>query len=254
MIPTQINRAPKAETLTIIAVHDNGGSASHFARIPHHIADGMAFNAVTLPGFGNNLPNPALQTITDYAVYLLDIVGETPQPVVLLGMGIGGAILLEYIQHFPATVRGVILHAPTYPQRGFLLELMALPGMRKLAQWLCSAWLTRPIFKRIFFDDYRNIPPDILDRFFGEYRQCSVFGQMFDLITPEWFDSLQPSSVPAALVWGEKDKVHRNRRIYRELLPDSETFIIPGWGRFPMIEQPQDYARKISVLAHSLTS
>ena len=40
-------------------------------------------------------------------------------------------------------------------------------------------------------------------RFFGEYRTCSVFGQMFDLITPGWFRGLGPTDLPAALRWGE---------------------------------------------------
>jgi hypothetical protein len=100
------------------------------------------------------------------------------------------------------------------------------------------------------------IPPHYLDRFFGEYRTCSVFSQMFDLIAPDWFRGLGPADLPAALLWGEAERVLTVDQVddYRALLPRAIVRRVCGWGHFPMIEQPSAYADEVSALARTLTT
>ena len=96
---------------------------------------------------------------------------------------------------------------------------MAVPGARALGQRLFASRLLRPIFRRLLFS--RAVPPAYLDRFFEEYRQCSVFSQMFDLITPAWFQGLRPTELPSALLWGEAERLLSVDQVddYRALLP-----------------------------------
>lgn len=241
---------------TLIALHGNGGGGFRFARIAPYLPPEVRFRAVTLPGFADTPPDPALRTLTDYADYVARLAAAEPAPVILLGTGIGGSIILDLIQRHAASVSGVILHAPV----GTRLEsrrfpwLMALPGARSLGQWLFSAAFVRPLWKRLLFVDSSRIPPGDLNRFFDEYRQCRVFGQMFDIITPAWFSRLRPVDVPAALLWGERERVLKVDQVadYQRLLPRSTVRIVPGWDHFPMLEQPADYAREIVTLAKGL--
>ncbi|MCK6625691.1 MAG: alpha/beta hydrolase [Anaerolineae bacterium] len=244
----------KARPLTLVALHGNGGGAFRFERIKPHLPADISFQAVTLPGFADKPADPALRTLRDYAAYLQTILAAEPRPLIVLGHGIGGSLALEFAQHFAAQIDGLILHAPvgTRLESRFLPRLMALPGAKALGQWLFSARLARPLFKRLLFS--RPVPADILDRFFDEYRRCAVFGQMFDLITPAWFRSLRPVDLPIALLWGERERVLTvdQLRDYHTLCPHAIIRTVPGWDHFPMIEQPQEYAQEIVKLARKL--
>jgi pimeloyl-ACP methyl ester carboxylesterase len=108
------------------------------------------------------------------------------------------------------------------------------------------------LFKRLLFS--QPVPPATLDRFFDEYRHCAMFGQMFDLITPAWFSSLHPVGLPAALLWGERERVLTVDQLadYHALLPHALVRTVPSWDHFPMIEQPEEYAAEIVSLTREL--
>lgn len=240
--------------LTIVAIHGNGGGAFRFARMRPYVPEDVAFTAVTLPGFADVPRDPGLQSMADYARCLRDMLQDSaaPGPLVLLGTGIGGSMALEYVQHYPAD--GLILHAPvgTRIDTRLFPRLMKLPGMRGLGQWAFSSRLTRPFFKRLLFT--QPLPDDVTNRFFDEYRQCSVFGQMFDLITADWFAGLRPVQLPAALLWGERERVLTVDQLddYKVLLPNHLVRTVPDWDHFPMLEQPQAYAQEVVALARRL--
>jgi pimeloyl-ACP methyl ester carboxylesterase len=240
--------------ITIFAIHGNGGGGFRFDRVRQYMPDDVRLVAPTLPGFASAPADPTLQTMADWAAHIRAQVKAESGPVVLLGTGIGGSFLLEYVQHYPAG--GLILHAPV----GTRLDsrrfpwLMSLPGARAFGQWLFSARITRPMFKQLLFVEPDAIPADYINRFFDEYRQCSVFGQMFDLITADWYRTLRPVDVPTALLWGEKERVLSTDHVqdYQQLFPENRVEIVPGWDHFPMIEQPAEYAETITTLAKAL--
>lgn len=242
--------------LNLIAIHGNGGGAFRFARVLPHAPADVRFHAVTLPGFADAPRDPSLQSMADYARRLRELVQTAvkPGPIVLLGTGIGGSFALELVQRYAHEVDGLILHAPvgTRIDTRLFPRLMKLPGMRTLGQRLFAARWTRPFFKRLLFT--HPLPADVVTRFFDEYRQCSVFGQMFDLITADWFASLRPVDLPAALLWGERERVLSVDQLedYKALLPNHVVRTVPEWDHFPMLEQPEDYARVVVDLARQL--
>jgi pimeloyl-ACP methyl ester carboxylesterase len=210
--------------------------------------------AVTLPGFADRPADPAIRSLADFADALGRLMEAEPRPRIVLGHGIGGSIALEMIQDRAASLDGLILHAPvgTRLERRLFPRLMAVPGARALGRRLFAARLLRPIWRRVLFS--RTIPRAYLDRFFEEYGQCAVFSQMFDLITPTWFRGLRPIDLPSALLWGEDERLLTVDQVddYRRLLPRALVRRVPGWGHFPMIEQPAGYAREIAVLARTI--
>jgi pimeloyl-ACP methyl ester carboxylesterase len=240
--------------LTLIALHGNGGGAFRFARCAPHMPSDVRFVALTLNGFADVPRDPALQTMRDYAQRLACLIADAARPRVLLGHGIGGAFVLELIQAQPEAVDAIILHAPvgTRLDRRRFPKLMKPPFMRALGKWLFSAPFMRPVWQRVLFR--QPVPADYLQQFFAEYRRCAVFGQMFDLITAEWFKTLRPSAVRAGLLWGARERVLKVEHVqdYKALLPRHVVRIVPEWDHFPMIEQPSEYAAEVSALARQV--
>lgn len=237
---------------TLVAVHGNGGGAFRFSLLPPHLPQQVRFHAVTLPGFADEPSDPTLTTVADYANKLRELLADLPRPLILLGTGIGGTFALDYAQRFP--LDGLILHAPVGTRLDSRLfpRLMKLPGMTQAGQWAFSTPLLRPFWSRRLFKT--ALPPAVTQQFFAEYRQCQVFGQMFSIITTDWFDSLQPQPVPAALLWGEEERILTVDQLedYKSLLPNHVVRTVPGWDHFPMLDDPAGYAAEISALSQQL--
>lgn len=242
---------------TLIALHGNGGGGFRFSLAAPHFPETVDFRAPTLPGFANEPANPDLTSLKAYAQWLEEeVVQPAETPVVLLGHGIGGSVALEYAQHYADSICGLLLHAPVGAdlEKRWFPRLMKLPGMRAFGKNLFSAQLMRPVFRKLLFE---QPPPRAFEqRFFREYRQCSVFGDFFDYITAEWFNRLKPVELPALLVWGEKEKVLRVEQAqkFQQLLPNARIERIGGWDHFPMVDQPEHYARVIARLGQEIIS
>lgn len=181
-------------------------------------------------------------------------VQDVEPPCVVLGHGIGASILLELSQRGATGMNGTILHAPVGARLStrWFPRIMSLPGAREVGRRFFASRLARPLFKRLLFS--QPVPRAVLNRFFDDYRQCRAFSQMFDLITPEWFDTLRPVKLPTALLWGERERVLSLDQMqdYLTLLPDCTTHTVPHWDHFPMLEQPGEYASTVVSLAQQL--
>lgn len=248
--------APPRPPVTVVAVHGNGGGAHRFSLVGPRMPADVRLVAVTLPGFARRPPDATLRSLSDYAALVASWVRAEPRPRVILGHGIGGSIALELVQQqrHAAELDGLILHAPvgTRLDRRLFPRLMALPGARELGRRLLASSALRLLFRRLLFS--RTVPVGYSDRFFDEYGDCSVFGQMFDLITPAWFQALRPTTLPAALLWGEDERLLSVDQVgdYLVLLPRARVRVVPGWGHFPMAERPAEYAAEVAALARGL--
>jgi pimeloyl-ACP methyl ester carboxylesterase len=240
---------------TVVAVHGNGGGAFRFDRLRGHLPPSLDFHAITLPGFGRSPKNPNLETLSDYADHLATVCAAFDRPV-LLGHGIGGSISLDLTQRHASLISGLILNAPVGARldtRRFP-QLMRIPGAKQIVQRGMSSRLLRPILKKKFFDP--SVPNDFLDEFFEEYRHCSVFADMFDIITPTWFQRLTPVDLPAAIWWGENERVlgADQADAFLRVLPRARVVLEPGWDHFPMVERPAEYATRLAELVSDLTT
>lgn len=243
-----------APPVTVIAVHGNGGGGFRFSLVAERVPATIRLVAPDLPGFGAAGRSAPLPTMRAYAEWLADMVDATAGPRVLLGHGIGGAFVLEFLQRYRDMVDGVILHAPV----GARLETRRFPALmrprpvRWFAKHAIAAKVLRPFWKRRFFRT--DVPERIVDMFFSNYRKCAAFGPMFDMVTARWFGSLTPVDVPAFVLWGELERVLSpdHASDYLAVLPRAETVIEPGWDHFAMLDTPIAYATRIAALAHSL--
>jgi pimeloyl-ACP methyl ester carboxylesterase len=238
----------------LLALHGNGGGGFRYELTKPHFPKDVLFLTPTLPGFAAIPKEPNFTTLRDYAQYVVKLLEQMPRPRVLLGHGIGGSIAMELVQKHADRIDGLILHAPvgTKLDQRLFPQLMRPRWMRKLAQNMIADPLFRPIWKRMFFS--KPVPNDYLHRFFAEYRTCQVFGDMFDLITTDWFVHLKPQPVKTILLWGEKERILKHTQVndYQKLFPKATVHLEQDWDHFPMIEQPRAYAQIIQELAEVL--
>ncbi len=268
--------------VTIVAVHGNGGGSTRFARVAEHLPDGVRFEAVDLPGFNGAPDDPTLRSVEAYADRLADLLddavggpggpggvdgpdgvagsdgpdGSDRRPVVL-GHGIGGSIALDLASRRPETMAGLILHAPVGADLDTRLfpRIMSTGPVRSLARRLIAARPLRPIWRRLFFP--LGAPAADLDTFFDGYRTCEAFGRMFEIINVDWFTPLVPvAGLPTVLLWGENDRVLKSGQsaAIAAKVPAARTVIQDGWDHFPMLEQPEEYARVVAELATGLVA
>lgn len=251
-------------TISVIAVHGNGGGAFRWERLPLPLVEGLPgdestqrieLHGITLPGFqGTALPaGPiTMSTFTDAIAAEVDV---SPAPRVLLGHGIGGALALDAVANRPDLADGLILHAPVganLDERWFP-RVMSKPIVRKTAKGVVgSPFMAAVAGPRLF----SGAPAAYGRRFLQEYQRADGFEVMFDLLTAEWFDALPTTSVPTTILWGDKDRVLQVGQAddLAQRLTHSNRRIVPGWGHYPMIEQPQDYARVIAEVARELVA
>jgi pimeloyl-ACP methyl ester carboxylesterase len=241
-----------SSSIALVAVHGNGGGASRFAAMTAAVGDRVRLQAVTLPGFSTTPRDPALTTVSAYADRLADLFEPSERPPVVLGHGIGGSFALDLASRRPEVMSGLILHAPVGANLDTRLfpRIMSTSPVRALAKRLIAARAPRPLWRRLFFP--HGAPRPVLDTFFDEYRTCEAFGQMFEIISPAWFQQLQPvRTVPTVVLWGEHDRVLRSGQadVILDKVPGAEVIVQPGWDHFPMIEQPQEYADAIIDIA-----
>lgn len=262
-----------APPVTIVAVHGNGGGSTRFARIPDHLPDGIRFRAIDLPGFNGAPDDPSLRSVEAYADRLADlldeVVAEGAEPAadgpdaepgarpIVLGHGIGGSIALDLASRRPEMMAGLILHAPVGADldRRLFPRIMSTAPVRSLVKTLIAARPLRPIWRRAFFPI--GAPAAELDTFFDGYRTCEAFGRMFEIIDVEWFTGLNPvSELPTVLLWGENDRVLKSGQAdaIGSKAPEASTVVQDGWDHFPMLEQPEEYARVVADLATGLVA
>ncbi len=241
-------------TFSIIAVHGNGGGGFRFGQIHNLFPPSVTFKAPTLPGFADVPADRHLKTMYDFANRLHEYITGTPRPRIILGHGIGGSFTLEYAQHFASEVDGLIIHAPVGSRLNsrFFPQLMRLPGARSIGKAIFSSKPARPLFAHLLFSS--PLPKPVCDRFFDEYRRCSVFALMFDLISLEWFESLRPIKLPTTLLWGKRDNVLLADELeyFKGLFQSVDIQVEPNWGHFPMLDRPEEYAIKILSISRRL--
>ena len=249
-------------TVTILAVHGNGGGGTRFERVAEHLAahEAVRFEYFDLPGFNGAPVDPHATDVAAYADRIADQIERVRrpgEPVVVLGHGIGGSMALDLGSRRPETMDGLILHAIVGADLDTRLfpRVMKTRPVRELMRRAVAAKPLRPIWRKLFFPI--GAPKADTDTFFEGYRDCESFGQMFEIIDVEWFESLEPiTELAVVLLWGEHDRVLKSGQTegIAAKTPGAQKVIEPGWDHFPMLEQPEEYARVIATLATDLVT
>lgn len=223
----------------LVALHGDGGGAFQFARLPAHFSPAVAFHAPSLPGFAGLPRDPRVASLRDFADLLAGFLIDLDPPRVLLGHGLGAAIVFELLSGHSQLVAGAILHDPPGPKGDVVMPWRGRTARRLL--------LATPHFARE--RRARKLVGSALAAEFGEEWLERLLRSDLLLETPGWLaasrERWKKVNVPALLLHGRKPLDGR----WQELLPAATAQQMPAWGKFPMMEKSEDYARTVEAAA-----
>jgi pimeloyl-ACP methyl ester carboxylesterase len=245
-----------SKIFSITAIHGNGGGGFRFDLVRPLFPDNVNFHNPSLPGFDCNKKHTKKLTIKEYADWLADYISDIPRPNILMGHGLGGVFILEFLQNYSYLVDGVILHSIVGANlnKRIFPKLMKLPKVAFLIKNLIASPAFRPIISRKFFQN--KIDSNYEKLFFEAFGKCEVFENMFQIINYSWFRSLSKIHLPTIFLWGEKDWILSPNEIneLQSLFQNSSKLIISDWDHFPMIDKPESYVSQITRIAKDLAT
>ena len=249
----------------VLILHGNGGSRTRFEPLLAWLAQHHPDIEVVIPALSGFDGRPLPPASNYWDLFLQDLrrslAGKETAKWVVYGHGIGGSLLMEWAARgyrFPnGTVvqpQRVILHSvigASLAQRWFP-KLMRPRLMRSLIQRLVTFRPLQSRWEKRLFLQPERIPQALRDQFFAGYRRCAAFPVFFDLITPAWYRQVQAqlSQAPFIFWWGEKERVVQARYLdlWRADFPAAQFLLEPHWDHFPMLDQPEEFARKFVTL------
>jgi len=244
------------QNISITAIHGNGGGGFRFDLARPLFPNNINFYNPSLPGFNCNKTLSKKLTIKEYADWLADYLSDIPRPNILMGHGLGGVFVLEFLQNYSYLIDGVILHSIVGANlnKRIFPRLMKLPKVAFLIKNLIASPAFRPIISRKFFQN--KIDSNYEKLFFQAFGKCEVFENMFQIINYSWFKSLSKIHLPTIFLWGEKDWILTPNEIneLQSLFQNSSKLIISDWDHFPMIDKPESYVSEITKIARDLAT
>jgi pimeloyl-ACP methyl ester carboxylesterase len=211
----------------VLALHGLGLESSSFTGLAQGVVDlGLRMLAADLPGFGQTPAPDAPLSPPVLAQSVIDLARRLESPPLVMGMSLGARVALEAALREPGLFRGVVMMAPPLPRRENRWALVfarllspkiaeripvekAWPRLKKLADRLEDEleggedehnWSARASKRAIY---YMSCPATRW-AFVSAARELALdpaFG-------PEGvWTRLEHLKIPAAFVWGDKDKV-----------------------------------------------
>jgi len=211
----------------VLALHGLGLESSSFTGLAEGVVDlGLRMLAADLPGFGQTPAPDAPLSPAVLADSVLDLARRLESPPLVMGMSLGARVALEAALREPDLFRGVVMMAPPLPRRENRWALVfarmlspkiaecipvekAWPRLKKLADRLEDEleggqdehnWAARASKRAIYYMSC----PATRRAFVSAARELALdpaFG-------PEGvWTRLEHLKIPAAFVWGDKDRV-----------------------------------------------
>jgi len=216
---------------------------------------GIAIDEVAYPGFEGR---PRVATLDAF----LDAIAAAPtdptDPPLVYATGIGALLALGLRARGQWRDRRLLLQAPVLwgLEHRWMPRLMRVPPVRHVAAALFTSTLFRARFVRRYFE--RQLSPSEQAAFFDGYDRCSALVDLFAWITPAWLRELERrfATNRAALDgidvwWGARDRVVTVEELQwtQEALGVSWPLqIFPGWGHYPMIDVPEEWAAALAIV------
>lgn len=217
----------------------------------------LALHDVPLAGFDGRSRASSFEDFLDQLEQQVARLGGELPGTTIYATGVGGLYALGLRARGRLASTPLILQGPVLwglEQRRFPRIMRALPAGPQLLQRLFRVPAVQRRFARKHFE--RELEPTELNSFFEGYERATSFADMFDWLTPEWLRSMeqQLGEHPEALDgiefwWGELDHVVGPDELERTERALGRSFPVrrfPGWGHYPMIDDPVGWARELA--------
>ncbi len=232
------------EGIPVVFCHGSGGGHHHWIYQLKELGGKVNPIAVDLPGHGRSEGKPS----SDVAVYRdwlhTFIRAAGIGPFIPAGHSLGGAIVLDYVLHYPDDILGFILvgsggRLKVLPAFLDLLKEGTVPSM--LCDYLYGPEAGEEMLRR-GKEEVLNTDANV---YYADLSACNEF----DIL-----DKLHQINHPALLVCGSEDQLTpvKYSRYLEGSLPNSHVEVIEGAGHMVMLEKPAEVNRAISAFAERL--
>jgi len=262
---TQISVVEAGRGPVVVLVHGLAGSNHNWAPVIPRLAERFRVVAVDLPGHGDSEKPRGDHSLGAYATLLrdlLEVLGYRRATVV--GHSLGGGIAMQFAYQFPERCERLVLVASGGLGREVTLLLRAatLPGSEWVLPVIANHWVrdaARWIGRRLSWLPMRPSPAlREVGRAYSSLADAGARGTFVEELRGVMDLQGQRVSamnrihlaayVPTLIVWGARDPfipvahaIDASRRI-----PNGRIEIFERSGHFPMVEEPQRFARVVT--------
>ncbi|ATQ31439.1 alpha/beta hydrolase [Rhodococcus ruber Chol-4] len=245
-------------TRTVVLLHGYSDHGGTWCKVVPALAERHRVLTVDLPGFGRSAGHWRAPVLDHYVDTVAEVIADCADPVALIGNSLGAVTSLAFASTYPGRVDGVVL--------------ADMPGMAGIPRsWSSGARLPLDMVSRALS---RPVPPALVqfavatlyaraalhrpDRLGVDTRTAfaanyasrrsietllavgrAVIPELARLPIPEMVNSL---SVPALLVWGERDLITPARAAGRvHTGARRRVAIIPDAGHCPQLDSPSEF-------------
>ena len=245
-IKTELVR--RGEGPPLLFLHPELGIAPN-TPVLEKLAAKFAVTAPSLPGYGHTDMPRRYSTVDDLAYFTLDLIETLDlRDLVLVGVSLGAWVAAEIATKTTERIKKLVLANPAGiktggPAHRDMVDIFALPQKE-----LEAAAFHDPAFAR--FDPKTASEDEIFVRL--RNRESTVlFGWSPYMYNPKLLGRLHRIRIPTLVLWGASDRIAPAEygRAYARAIPDARFETIERAGRFPHIEQPQEFANRIAAFA-----
>lgn len=234
----------------LVLLHGFNADAHHFSRVSRHLVAHFRILAPDLPGFGDTGIGEGLSfRVEDMAERVLDWLDDLGiHDFYLGGSSMGGYIAVAMARRAPERVRGLWLLAP-----GGLRTAKLSAVFEEVEEERHNPLVIRNYRDFVRLIDYCFVRPiwipTPLARFLARRgaATCVRAQRIFDAMR---YDSQPLEEIaegletPTLLTWGQADQVLHPQgiKLLEELMPNTQSLVLPSIGHLPMLEAPQTTA------------
>jgi pimeloyl-ACP methyl ester carboxylesterase len=214
-----------------------------------HLAARFSVVAPSLPGYGHTDLPRGFSTVDDLAYFTLDLMETLDlRDLVLVGVSLGGWVAAEIATKTTERIRRLVLCNPAGiktggPTHRDMADIFALPQRELEARSFHDPEAAQ-------FDPKAASEDEVFVRL--RNRETTVLlGWSPDMYNPKLLGRLHRIRIPTLVLWGASDRIAAPDygRAFARALPDARFELIADAGRFPHIERPAEFARRVAAFA-----
>jgi pimeloyl-ACP methyl ester carboxylesterase len=239
--------------IPIVFLHGFDSSIFEFRRIMPLIAPHREVWAIDLLGFGftERLPDCPFSSVSIRRHLHAFWQTKIQQPIILVGVSMGGAAAIEFTLRYPEVVHKLILiDSAGFTKPPTMGKFLIRPLGNLATKFLASPTVRQSVSEKAYFD--RSFAT-------ADARRCAAL----HLEMPRWsealiaftrsggygylVDRLSEIQQETLIIWGKQDRILgiKAAQIFKQTLPNSQLKWIDNCGHVPHLEQAQITAQSI---------
>ncbi len=219
-----------------IFIHGMGSSRWAFADLLVRRPVPGQYLAVDLPGFGDSMLPPFVQTLDDFreAVHQLIEQLHLVRPI-LVGHSFGGMVAGSVVSHYPQDVGGLVLVASAgYFPPDNAMKTLPWTWLNRIGIWITSFDFYGDRMLQALGLNPSQIPPITRERMRYGWRRAKEMARMREFYAaPNFVEDIAQSRVPTVVIHGDRDILFPLPKVREAIGSAFPLLVLPGAGHLP---------------------